>query len=45
MPKHNIDEEPRAEFLPLFEAVDRFGETVAYPGVLFEHTAGSLAMD
>jgi hypothetical protein len=45
MPKHNIAEEPRAEFLPLLEAVDRFGEPVAYPGVLFEHTTGSLAMN
>ena len=44
-PKHNIVEEPRAEFQPILEAVDRFGKQVAYPGVLFEHTAGSLALD
>ncbi len=42
-PKHNIDEEIRAEFLPILEARDRFGSIVGYPGVLLNHVAPSLA--
>jgi len=42
-PKHNIDEEIRADFLPILEAYDRFGEVVGYPGVLLSHVAPSLA--
>ena len=37
MPYHNVDEEPRADFLPLLEAYDRFGQTVGYPGVLVHY--------
>jgi hypothetical protein len=39
---HNIDEELRAELVPLYEAVDRFGQPVAYPAVMIRHTAPSL---
>lgn len=42
-PKHNIDEEIRADFLPILEAKDRFGTVIGYPGVLFSHVAPSLA--
>lgn len=33
MPYHNVDEEPRADLLPILEARDRFGQIVGYPGV------------
>ena len=42
-PKHNIDEEIRAEFLPILEAKDRFGTVIGYPGVLISHIAPSLS--
>jgi hypothetical protein len=41
-PKHNVDEEIRADFLPILEARDRFGSQVGYPGVLLSHVAPSL---
>ena len=41
MPYHNIDDEPRADFLPLLEAHDRFGQLVGYPGVLMHYYAPS----
>ncbi|MBX3180809.1 MAG: hypothetical protein KF886_25960 [Candidatus Hydrogenedentes bacterium] len=41
-PKHNIDEEIRADFLPILAARDRFGEVIGYPGVLVSHVAPSL---
>ena len=41
MPYHNLDEEPRADFLPLLEARDRFGQVIGYPGVLMHHFAPS----
>lgn len=41
-PKHNIDEEIRADFLPILTARDRFGEIIGYPGVLVSHVAPSL---
>lgn len=41
-PKHNIDEEIRADFLPILAARDRFGEIIGYPGVLMSHIAPSL---
>lgn len=43
MPQHNVDEEPRADFLPIFEARDRFGAVVGYPGALVSYYAPSLA--
>ena len=42
-PRHNVDEEIRADFLPLLEAYDSFGELIGYPGVLMSHVAPSLA--
>ncbi|MHB1457615.1 MAG: glycoside hydrolase 5 family protein [Armatimonadota bacterium] len=42
MLQHNIDEEIRADFLPIFTAHDRFGQVVGYPGVLMSHYAPSL---
>jgi hypothetical protein len=41
LPFHNVDEEPRADFLPLLEARDRFGQVVGYPGVLMHYYAAS----
>jgi len=41
LPYHNIDEEPRADFLPLLEARDRFGQVVGYPAVLMHYYAPS----
>lgn len=43
LPKHNVDEEPRADFLPILEARDRVGRPVGYPGVLMSYYAPSLA--
>jgi hypothetical protein len=37
MPFHNIDEEPRADFIPILEARDRFDQVIGYPGVLMHH--------
>lgn len=42
MPHHNVDEEPRAEFLPILEARDRYGRSIGYPGVLMHYYATSL---
>ncbi len=41
-PKHSIDEEIRADFLPVLAAKDRFGKIIGYPGVLMNHLAPSL---
>lgn len=41
-PKHNIDEEARAELLPILTAYDRFGQPAGYPGVLMSYYAPSL---
>ncbi|MET6998364.1 cellulase family glycosylhydrolase [Chitinophaga defluvii] len=43
MPNHNIDEEVRADFLPVLEARDRFGNLAGYPGLLMSYYAPSLA--
>jgi hypothetical protein len=37
LPQHNIDEEPRADFLPILEGRDRFGQSIAYPAVLMHY--------
>ena len=42
MPQHNIDEEVRADFLPILEARDRLGRVIGYPGALMSHYAASL---
>jgi len=44
MPNHNIDEEVRADFLPVLQAVDKFGNTVGYPAVVMSYYAPSLAL-
>lgn len=41
MPYHNVDEEPRADFQPLVEARDRFGQVVGYSAVLMHYFAPS----
>lgn len=41
-PMHNAHEEIRADFLPILDAKDAFGQTVGYPGVLISHFAPSL---
>ena len=41
-PKHNIDEEVRAELLPVLTACDRFGQADGYPGFLMNYYAPSL---
>lgn len=43
MPLHNIDEEVRADFLPIFEAYDQFGKLAGYPAILMSYYAPSLA--
>ncbi len=43
LPQHNIDEEVRADFLPLLEARDRYGNVVGYPGLAMGYHAPSLA--
>lgn len=43
MPNHNIDEEVRADFLPVLEAYDQFGNLTGYPGLLMSYYAPSLA--
>ncbi|MHB1001246.1 MAG: glycoside hydrolase 5 family protein [Armatimonadota bacterium] len=40
---HNIDEEVRADFIPVLHASDRFGKVIGYPGVLMNYYAPSLA--
>ena len=42
MLQHNIDEEIRADMIPIFDAHDRFGQVVGYPGVLLSYYAPSL---
>lgn len=42
MPLHNVDEEVRADLLPILEARDRFGRVVGYPGALMAYYAPSL---
>ncbi len=44
MPYHNVDEEVRADFLPILEAKDRFGHVVGYPAVYMNYFAPSLAL-
>ncbi|GGG89550.1 hypothetical protein GCM10007415_24680 [Parapedobacter pyrenivorans] len=44
MPYHNVDEEIRADFLPVLEAKDRFGEVIGYPAVYMNYFAPSLAL-
>ena len=44
LPYHNVHEEPRAEFLPLLEARDRFGQVVGYPAVLMHYHAPSTVL-
>ncbi|WP_353195290.1 cellulase family glycosylhydrolase [Parapedobacter defluvii] len=44
MPYHNVDEEIRADFLPIWEAKDRFGNVVGYPAVYMNYFAPSLAL-
>ncbi len=44
MPNHNIDEEVRADFLPILEARDRLGNVIGYPGILMSYYAPSLAL-
>ena len=43
MPNHNVDEEVRADFLPILASHDRFGNLIGYPGVLMSYYAQSLA--
>ncbi|MGB8815963.1 MAG: hypothetical protein WCC74_01850, partial [Minisyncoccia bacterium] len=43
IPRNNIDEQPRAEFLPILEAKDRFGQVIGYPAVLMQHYGPSMA--
>ncbi len=40
---HNVNEEPRADLLPVFAASDRFGRIVGYAGALMRYYAPSLA--
>ena len=42
MPRHNVDEEMRADLEPILEARDRFGRVIGYPGVLMRYYAPSL---
>lgn len=44
MPYHNVDEEIRADFLPIWEAKDRFGNVVGYPAIYMNYFAPSLAL-
>lgn len=44
MPYHNVDEEIRADFLPILEAKDRYGEVIGYPAVYMNYFAPSLAL-
>lgn len=43
MPYHNIDEEVRADFLPILESKDDFGQINGYPAALMTYYASSLA--
>lgn len=40
---HNVNEEIRADFLPILEARDRFDEVIGYPAVMMNYYAPSLA--
>jgi hypothetical protein len=42
LPVHNVNEEPRAELVPVFEASDRFGRTVGFAGAMMRYYAPSL---
>lgn len=42
LPVHNVDEEPRADLIPILTAADRFGRTIGYPGALMRYYAPSL---
>jgi hypothetical protein len=42
LPYHNIDEEQRADFLPIFQATDPFGKVIGYPGVLMRYSTSFL---
>jgi hypothetical protein len=42
LPVHNVDEEPRAELVPVLEAADRFGRTVGFAGAMMRYYAPSL---
>jgi hypothetical protein len=42
LPVHNVDEEPRAELVPVLEASDRFGRTVGFAGAMMRYYAPSL---
>lgn len=41
LPVNNVDEQPRAQFLPILEARDRFGQAVGFPAILMQHYAPS----
>jgi hypothetical protein len=43
LPVHNVDEEPRADLIPILTASDRFGRIVGYPAALMRYYAPSLA--
>lgn len=43
MPLHNIDEEVRADFLPIWEAYNEYGDLVGYPAVAMSYFSPSLA--
>ena len=42
LPVHNVDEEPRAELVPVLDASDRFGRTVGFAGAMMRYYAPSL---
>ncbi len=42
LPVHNVDEEPRADLVPVLAASDRFGRIVGYAGALMRYYAPSL---
>lgn len=41
LPLNNIDEQPRAHFLPLWDARDRFGQVIGFPAVLMQYYSPS----
>ena len=40
---HGVDEEPRADFHPLMDAFDRFGNCIGHPAFMLKHTRAALA--
>jgi len=42
LPVHNVDEEPRAELVPVLDASDRFGRTVGFAGAMMRYYSPSL---